>query len=207
MQHIRIKYSKGEELKFIGHLDLVRVFERAVRRSSVPIAYSQGFNPKMRISYGIPLPLGITSEAEYADFEINGWIKPDNLKEKLNSKLPPALKILEAKIIGTKEGSLMACTEAVEYVAFPAENTNNLKDKINKALNKKEIIIKRKRKDKIKEIDIRPMLNKLEFDGKVIRMVVQANSKGTVKPQEVLSILGLEAAKIKRTKQFPLDQK
>jgi len=207
MQHIRIKYNKGEELKFIGHLDLMRVFERGVRRAGIPIAYSQGFNPKMRISYGTPLPLGITSEAEYADFEINGWIKPDELKTKLNSSLPEGLKVIEAILIGPKEDSLMAKTEAVEYVVDLPAGTNNIKERIKEALDKKELKIKRKRKDSIKEIDIRPMIGSLEFDGNAIRMVVQSNSKGAVKPEEVLSILGVEEAKIKRTKQFPLDQK
>ena len=202
MQHIRIKYLKGEELKFIGHLDLMRVFERAVRRGSLPIAYSQGFNPKMRISYGTPLPLGITSDAEYADFEIDGWIKPDILKEELNSKLHPGLKILEAKIIGPKEGSLMASAQAVEYLATFTDNTSNVENKIKEIIASEKVIVKRKRKEKIKEIDIRPMIIELTLDGKILRMLVQSNSQGTAKPNEVLSVLGIDGARVKRTRQF-----
>lgn len=205
MQHIRVKYSKEKELQFIGHLDLVRVFERAVRRSSLPIAYSQGFNPKMRISYGTPLPLGITSDAEYADFEIDGWIKPDILKDELNSKLPPGLKILETKIIGPKEGSLMASAQAVEYLATFTDNTSNVENKIKEIIASEKIVVKRKRKEKIKEIDIRPMIIELSLDDGRLRMLVQSNSQGTAKPNEILSVLGIEEARVKRTRQFVKD--
>jgi radical SAM-linked protein len=99
MQRIKIKYTKGEEVKFISHRDLMRVFQRAIRRAEIPIAYSQGFNPHMKISWGQALKVGKTSGEEYAELNIEGWIKPRELQERLNQTLPPGIEILEANLV------------------------------------------------------------------------------------------------------------
>ncbi|MCX5750630.1 MAG: TIGR03936 family radical SAM-associated protein, partial [Candidatus Saganbacteria bacterium] len=66
MQRLRIKYTKEDPVRFIGHLDFIKIFEKAMRRTDLPVAYSQGFNPRMQISWGLPLALGITSDGEIA---------------------------------------------------------------------------------------------------------------------------------------------
>jgi radical SAM-linked protein len=99
MQQIKVKYTKGEEIKFIGHRDLMRAFQRSVRRAGLPIAYSQGFNPHMKISWGNALKVGATSEGEFAELQIDGWIRPQELLEKLNRELPKGLEILEANLV------------------------------------------------------------------------------------------------------------
>ncbi len=99
MQKIRIKYTKGEEVRFISHRDLMRVFQRAIRRSNLPIAYSQGFNPHMKISWGNALKLGKTSENEYAVLHLDNWIKLQELIQKLNRELPKGIEILEAFLV------------------------------------------------------------------------------------------------------------
>jgi radical SAM-linked protein len=99
VQRIRIKYTKGEEIKFISHRDLMRVFQRAIRRAEIPIAYSQGFNPHMKISWGQALKVGKTSEEEYAELNIDGWIKPRELQERLNRTLPPGIEIRAANLV------------------------------------------------------------------------------------------------------------
>ena len=99
MQRIKIIYSKGEEIKFIGHRDLMRVFQRAIRRAGLPIAYSQGFNPHMRISWGNALKLGVTSDNEFATLQLDGWLRPAELMDRLNQQLPQGLEILEANLV------------------------------------------------------------------------------------------------------------
>jgi len=99
MQRIKIIYSKGEEIKFIGHRDLMRVFQRAIRRAGLPIAYSQGFNPHMRISWGNALKLGVTSDNEFATLQLDGWLRPAELMDRLNPQLPQGLEILEANLV------------------------------------------------------------------------------------------------------------
>lgn len=99
MQKIKIKYKKGGEVKFLSHKELMRAIQRAVRRAGLPIAYSQGFNPHMKISWGNALKVGATSEGEYAELQIDGWIKPFELLDRLNAQLPPGIAILEAFVI------------------------------------------------------------------------------------------------------------
>ena len=99
MQKIRVKYRKGEEVKFISHRDLMRAFQRALRRTGLPVAYSQGFNPHMKISWGNALKVGATSEGEYAELQIDGWIKPFELMDRLNKELPPGIAILESFVV------------------------------------------------------------------------------------------------------------
>ncbi len=99
MQRISVKYTKGEEIKFISHRDLMRTFQRAVRRADIPIAYSQGFNPHMKISWGNALKVGQSSSGELAQLQIDGWIKPAELMARLNRHLPKGLEILEANLV------------------------------------------------------------------------------------------------------------
>lgn len=99
MQKIRVKYCKGEEVKFISHRDLMRVFQRAIRRAGLPIAYSQGFNPHMKISWGDALKLGKTSDQEHAVLQFENWIKPQELIQRLNRQLPKGIEILDANLV------------------------------------------------------------------------------------------------------------
>ncbi|MBN3033483.1 MAG: DUF2344 domain-containing protein [Candidatus Saganbacteria bacterium] len=99
MQKIRIKYKKGEPVKFISHRDLMRAFQRALRRTGLPVAYSQGFNPHMKISWGNALKVGAASEGEFAEIQFDGWVKPNELMTALNASLPRGLEIVEAFIV------------------------------------------------------------------------------------------------------------
>jgi radical SAM-linked protein len=99
MQKIKIKYKKDEEVKFLSHKELMRSIQRAVRRAGLPIAYSQGFNPHMKISWGNALKVGATSENEYAELQIDGWLKPFELMDRLNKELPLGLAILDAYVV------------------------------------------------------------------------------------------------------------
>lgn len=94
---VKIRYSKGGEIKFISHLDHMRVLERALRRAELPIAYSQGFNPRPRIAYLTrALKVGETSDSCEAELTFEGWIKPDLVKDGLNRVLPSGFGVLDA---------------------------------------------------------------------------------------------------------------
>lgn len=94
---IRIRYEKGEEIKFISHLDHIRALERAIRRAGLPIAYSQGFNPRMKISYLTrALKVGETSSACEAELMFEGWLKPEDCQGRMNLALPNGFRVLSA---------------------------------------------------------------------------------------------------------------
>lgn len=99
MIKIKIRYKKGEEIKYISHLDHMRVLERAIRRADLPVAYSQGFNPRMRISYLTrALKVGEASEKCEAEIQLEQHMKPEELKQRLNSVLPQGFEILDARL-------------------------------------------------------------------------------------------------------------
>ena len=88
---IRIKFKKDSTVRFISHLDMMKAFQRAVRRAGLDAEYSHGFNPQMQMVFGAPLSLGFTSEAEYADFSFTRDYEPAEVKSKLNDTLPEGL--------------------------------------------------------------------------------------------------------------------
>ncbi|MBU0630749.1 MAG: TIGR03936 family radical SAM-associated protein [Candidatus Margulisbacteria bacterium] len=99
MPRIQIKYRKGEEVKYISHRDLIRAFGRAIRRAEIPIAYSQGFNPRMKISWGQALKVGASSEGETAELQLAVPMPPDEIMTRLNRQLPKGLAVLGANLL------------------------------------------------------------------------------------------------------------
>ncbi|MFH1002123.1 MAG: TIGR03936 family radical SAM-associated protein, partial [bacterium] len=115
-QLVRVKYCKDGPIKYISHLNLAQVFTRTLRRADVPAVISNGFNPRFRISFGPPLPLGISSTSEYLDIRLKEKIKVEELTERLNLVLPQGLKILQAKIIPSSADSLVKIIDRASYV-------------------------------------------------------------------------------------------
>lgn len=164
MINIRARFIRGEEVKYISHLDLMKLFERALRRSGIPIYYSQGFNPHPQIVFGLPLSVGVTSEAEYVDFELSSEMDPSEFVETLNKQLPQGLRLVNAKIRATKSNIMASITKAsYEVLVTIPQNpgVEELKEKIQGFLENKEIFFKKESKGKVKNIDIRPMIHKL----------------------------------------------
>lgn len=181
LRTLRVKFSKGEEVKYISHLDTLRTFERAIRRANIPIAYSHGFNPRPQLSFGLPLSVGVTSETEYVDLEMEEEIPPQEFMQKLNDNMPSGFRILEAKYISSTE-SLMASIKVASYeieVRSSEEvKMDDLSECIRLLLNKNSVIVQKATKDKVKEVDIRPYIYNIE---------VVENNKGNVKMNFVLS--------------------
>ncbi len=201
MVNIRVKFRRGEEVKFISHLDLMKVFERAIRRARLPIAYSQGFNPHPGMVFGLPLSVGVTSEAEYGDFEITDDALPMNeFIERLNEQFPQGLEVLAAKQRQTKQ-NIMATISASEYIVIVGTGyectEKSLKAGIGKYLSQKEIIVKKKTKSGVKDTDIRNMIFDLDFELQPcgtfnmikLTMLVSAGSKANLKPELLVESL------------------
>ncbi|HEX2926024.1 MAG TPA: TIGR03936 family radical SAM-associated protein [Ruminiclostridium sp.] len=224
MTILRVKFRRGDEVKFISHLDLMKVFERAIRRARLPIAYSQGFNPHPGMVFGLPLSVGVTSEAEYGDFEITDDEMPvQEFVDRLNAQLPGGIEILSAKRKPSKQ-NIMATIAASEYIVIvgtPAEcSQKTLKAGISKYLSQDEIIVKKRTKTGIKDTDIRDMIYDLNCEVQpcgafsIIRftMLVSAGSKANLKPdmliESLCGYLGLEFEidRIHRSKLFVRSQ-
>ncbi|MCJ7656965.1 MAG: TIGR03936 family radical SAM-associated protein [Candidatus Atribacteria bacterium] len=175
-QLVRVKYCKDGPTKYISHLNLAQVFTRTIRRAGIPVIISNGFNPRFRISFGPPLPLGISSTSEYLDIRIKEDIKVEELIERLNLVLPQGLKILQAKIIPSPADSLVKVIDRASYIISlkikeklldsAAKNQENelreLKQEIEKNnkifLNLEEISVEKQTKNGSKMVDIKPSI-------------------------------------------------
>jgi len=175
-QLVRIKYCKDRPIAYISHLNLGQVFTRALRRANIPVVISGGFNPRYRISFGPPLPLGIRSTSEYLDIRLKEEIKVEELIERLNLVLPQGLKILRAKIILPSADSLVKVIDRASYVISlkikeklldsSAKNQENklkeleqeVENNNKRFLNLDEITVEKQTKNGIKMVDIRPSI-------------------------------------------------
>lgn len=189
---IRIKFAKLPNIRFIGHLDLFRAWERTIRRAKLPVKYSLGFNPRQKINLASALPLGLTSEAEIMDMILNEHIPITKLENSLNESLPQGIQILEITEIPIDAPKLQKTILAAEYIAsFEA----NLPDEaIIKFLNNDQIIRERRGKS----YNLRPLIHELillssnDNNTNRLYMKLSARDSATGRPDEVLSALGID---------------
>jgi radical SAM family uncharacterized protein/radical SAM-linked protein len=169
----RILFEKGAEMRFTSHLDLMRTWERALRRSGLPLAFTQGHRPHIRMSFGPPLPLGYRSRAEVFDLEFTRPPAAD-LAERLNAVLPGSLQVLDYRPILFKTPSLMSQLEGASYrVRFPAgflaeagivpeRLRGELEARVTGLLTREHLIVRRQSEAQTREFDARSSLVALE---------------------------------------------
>ncbi|WHH61753.1 TIGR03936 family radical SAM-associated protein [Petroclostridium sp. X23] len=194
---MRLKYNREEQVKYISHLDFMRTFQRAIRRAEIPIAYSQGFNPHPMMSFGLPLSVGVTSDAEYMDIELEKDMDPKQLKEKLNQALPEGITILKAVELekqSSKVAGMIALADYRVIVDLKRELGIHLEEKINDVLKMDEMMIEKEGKKGIKMVNIRSDIFQLTIeeerqDQVVLSMRLSAGSSSNLKPELVLEAL------------------
>jgi radical SAM-linked protein len=202
----RLRYTKGQELRFISHLELMRVWERALRRSGLPLAMSQGFRPHLRMSFGPPLPVGSTSIAEYFDLEFTRPPAAD-LEESLNELLPPGLSVTGWRPILYKTTSLMAAVDFATYRvrlhdsmiessgASPEAFEDLLLEGISGVLGSTEVVIRRAGTEGVKEFDARPSIESLvPLPGaRALDVGIRFTPRSQARPEELVKLLLPEA--------------
>lgn len=186
----RIKFSKLDRIRFIGHLDLLNVFGRAFNRAKLPVAYSQGFNPHQEISFALPLSLGYHSIAEYLDVIFSKEADIEEIKIKLNDVLPEGLAVLDvAKTEKGKKNSASTLTKARYEVYLPA-NSNITENHIKMVMESDIVEVSKKNKKKQESIiNIRPDIFELELCEKTLKMLISAGSNKNLKAELVVKYL------------------
>jgi len=187
---LRLRWGRDDRYKFMSHLDNLRTLERAFRRSGVPIAYSQGFNPSMKLSFGPPLSVGITSEAEYMDITLDTNVMP-YMVESLQNAIPDGMKIYDARNVIGKAVSLTSRMNRAVYDLKLEKTTQNadLNSKIKDVLNSEVLELERVGKNKTTLINIRPAIYDLQLEGDILRMTLGMGDGGYVRPTEILGQL------------------
>ena len=152
-------FYKHDNIRFVSHLDMQRLFQRAFRRAELPLAYSNGFNPHPLLSFATALSVGYTSDCEYFEVELTEKLEPEYFLEKVNSVLPDGVKIISAFDAGETKTSLTALMRSAEYTVkldFDEKpDPEMLKNAVNKQMSG-EINVMKKTKGGIKQVNIRP---------------------------------------------------
>ncbi|HEY2824752.1 MAG TPA: TIGR03936 family radical SAM-associated protein, partial [Gemmatimonadales bacterium] len=201
---VRLGYAKGERLRFISHLDLMREMERTFRRADLPMLYSEGFAPRPRISAGPPLALGWTSASEWLDVVLEGSWDEDRLTGLLEQLSGVAAAGLTFRCAGAMRPDVVSLTASMAlstYIAtFPAPpfavTLGELETAVARFLAQPAVMVTRERKQRTRTMDIRPLVHEMAVvGGAQVLLVVATGSDGSVKPTEVLqAALGLTDA-------------
>ncbi len=198
MYRLRLKFQKVDQLKFVSHLELMRVMERTFRRLELPLKFTQGFNPHPKISYAAPLSVGVSSDSEYVDVELVEKVNIDQVIADSAKELPNGLKFLDGKYVETKK-SLMSITAYSTYaVQVNSDSVDEAfcKKQVESFLKQKEINAQQNSNKKKKEVtkNIRELILDVQLltiqDEKLIfKMFLKTGSEGNIKPEVVLTHL------------------
>jgi radical SAM family uncharacterized protein/radical SAM-linked protein len=197
---LNVYYSKLDQAKYFGHLELVNIFLRALKRAKIPAKYSQGFHPKPKISFDDPLPIGIESHQEYFTLAVADFVKPDAVVHGLNTHLPEGLHIHDCRLAPLK-GRAHTARSSIYQISISGYNFDM--DKLASFVNSSEVTITRtNRKGKLKKIDLKDMVINIELSGsKHLLMALKSEPGKTVRPGEVLRhIFDLTEQEIKQAR-------
>jgi radical SAM family uncharacterized protein/radical SAM-linked protein len=204
---LRIRYTRGEGLRFLSHLDTIRTLYRAIRRSGMPAAFSQGYHPHLKVSFGPPLPVGYTSGAEYLDMQLTQPYR-EEFVGRLNDALPSFLKITGHKHYFAKGASLTKQLNLARYeIPFIDDHPYDI-EKLKSIASEKLLIVTRMKQDIEKKIDAGKYIEHLQIAEDRVVVDIMQTPDGHLKPEEILVFgLGIETELVKpltihRKKQF-----
>ena len=197
---IRIKFRKWGSMKFIGHLDMMRYFQKAIRRANIDICYSEGFSPHQIMSFAAPLGVGITSDGEYFDIEVNSSFSTEEAMKRLNAAMVEGVEVTGYVRLPDNAKTSMAIVAAADYrlsvkkgYSSPlsaAEWANSIKEYFTDA--KSFVIVKQTKKSE-REVDLKPLVYEFKVkedeSGPVFFLKVSTGSIDNIKPELVLASL------------------
>jgi len=192
MSNYILKYKRGEEVKYISHLDFIRFIQRVMRRADLPMSFSQGFNPHPLMSVALPLSVGVTADGELIKIGFEKDFSDNELKDIINNAFPPGFQIIQVKKVEGKEIDFTKLDRAI-YMCRCELSGETLPD-IDAFLENAEIKVMKKSKSGIKEADIKPHIHSLEItehNGNeiVLKMCVDAGNNYNLKPDTVIEAM------------------
>ncbi|MGF0032886.1 TIGR03936 family radical SAM-associated protein [Bariatricus sp. SGI.154] len=193
----RIKFRKYGVMKFIGHLDVMRFFQKAMRRADIPIAFTGGYSPHMIMSFAQPLGVGVTSDGEYLDIELKEPITSEDAVNQLNQVMVEGIDVVSFREIpDDKKCSGMTIVAAAKYQVTLQESFKTSdaikripdlwQEKVVNFMNQPEIVVLKRTKRSEKEMDIKPMIYQMETDKDGIHLFLATGSEQNLKPDLVM---------------------
>ncbi len=218
--HFLVRFTKVGRVRFLSHRELMTIWGQAVRRSAIPIAFSEGFNPRPRISFPSALRLGIESEDEILFLHLAQWMRPDEIIQRLSNQLIDGVKITKLEPVASNQ--IPTCFEVTYKITWHRATRPNA-EIIKNLLDQSEVFIVRSkpapsrsasfslgsrnprrnvegqdRRDSFgnvsKRINIRPYLKEISIRDNEFTLVANVTSQGTLRPDEVISVLGLDGS-------------
>jgi radical SAM-linked protein len=197
MQRLRIRFSRGPEVKFISHLDLIRLWQRALHRAGIPLAYSQGFSPHPQLSLAAPLAVGTTSQAELMDVFCAKPVSSHWLSSALSQQLPAGINILEVFPAPLTQPSLQSLVRYAEYEVEVAteKEREDVESALNQLLSLKTLPWQHQRDTGTRSYDLRALIDRLWLSDwhqtyGTISMRLHCDSGGSGRPEQVALALG-----------------
>ena len=198
MQRLRSRFRRGEEIKFISHLDIMRLWERAFRRANIPLVYSEGFNPRPRISLAAPLSVGVTGESELMDVFVTGKVSPHWFTASVNQQLPSGIEILEVYPVSPGLPSLQSQVGYAEYDVEVAteKGLQFIEEAISGLLSVPHLPWHHHRDTGRRDYDLRALIDSLRVIENshpryTIGMKLRCDSNGSGRPEQVALALGI----------------
>lgn len=198
IQRIRIRFSVDYPFKYASVLDMGRVWERLLRRTGMPIAYTQGFNPHPRMAFAMPLPVGYASTDEYLDVQMASAIDTATLFRAASAAAPAGLDILSAEDVPYQAPKLQGIMERAEYAVeiWSPVNAQGIQEAIDTVMAREAIVRTRVRKGKVREYDLRKLLLNMSYVGPkhphLVRMEMVCGPGGSGRPDQIVQELGIE---------------
>jgi radical SAM-linked protein len=190
---VRIKFAKYGAMKFIGHLDIMRFFQKAIRRADIDIKYSEGFSPHQIMSFAAPLGVGLESRGEYLDIEVNSMTTTEDMKSALNKTMTEGVEILDVGILPDNAKNAMASVAAASYQLQAKEGElgiPNLEDAVAGFYAQETIPYTKETKKSVVELDLKQGIYEMKaIDKSTIQLLVNASSSGNIKPGMVMEKL------------------
>lgn len=187
---VRIKFKKYGPVRFIGHLDVMRFFQKCIRRADIDIAYSQGFSPHQIMSFAAPLGVGLTSDGEYMDIECHSVTTSQDMLKRLNDASVYGIEVVSVKELPEGAGNAMASVAAASYTIHFREGREPAFDYVKELpafMMQESIMITKETKKNTLEIDLKPGIFECRAnEDKSIYMLVDASSAGNIKPIQVM---------------------
>ena len=177
---IRIKFTKNEIVKYLGHLDIMRTFQRCFNRAGVQMTYSEGFNPHQKMHFALPLGVGIASRAEYLDAEIADGQDPDTICRNLDAVTGQGFDVLAVRALSDNAEKGMA---AVQYASYEVAWDQDPGLDLDTYLNRPAVLITKTTKTGEKQVDLKPMLEEFTMEGPALHLLMKAGSQSNIKPE------------------------
>ncbi len=190
-QFFRLRFSKQGDVRFTSHHDLMRLFERVMRRARLPVAMSGGFNPRPRISLPAPLSVGFLGRNEILDFELERWLRPEEVRRRFEEQLPAGIRIESLQNVPSKPDRR---PRQFFYLVHLLDGHPVTAARLNELLEVTELIVERSYDGRTKTLDIRPFIGRIRLRGSELHLLFEVSERGTARPEEVLQFLGCKPA-------------